>query len=371
MYITIIQPYLLQPSMIAIVIVSILFAWSMFVALILRYNRHHLTIEVSHMNRITSSVLEHNSAKVKEFLATSGKANFVLPNGSIIVAIRHDNVRRLVMLENKPSDGKRFVSSAEFNELGLTVPYTKGPHVRVLMRHGQAAHNLPALELRELWDKMSVDKQLEYTTRAVSRVSTETWWSLSEERRMTLTLQELRYDAPLTEKGCEEAVQASMLLKAYLQKHYPHAHVRVITSELLRTYETGALLLATWKTMHTSFSYDTTVYASNPSLNELHREIGSAVHMLGTEGRRVAESRDLDWEVYAQHVLKFPLSLKSIDAMTAEEKQEVRDKVVHITSENIPMPLEKRPTILHGVDVTHIVSDKTCPEYDLLTCWFL
>jgi hypothetical protein len=319
------------------------------------------------MNRITSSIIQHNKEAVTKFLATTKKANFVLPHGCIIIAKRCGNIRRLFMLDNEPSDGKRFVSSAEFNELGLTVPDCKGPVVGIYVRHYLAVHNLTALELRELWDKMPVNKQIEYTSRAVNRVSTETWWSLSEERRMTLTLRELRYDAPLTEKGCEEAVQASVLLKAYLQEHYPHAYVRVITSELLRTYETGALLLDTWKTMHTSYSYDTTVYASNPSLNELHREIGSAVHMLGTEGRRVAESRGLNWMVYSQHVLKSPLSLESIGAMTAEEQQDVQDKVIHVTSENTPMPLEERPLSLHGVRIIHANSDKRLPEYDLFT----
>jgi len=75
--------------------------------------------------------------------------------------------------------------------------------------------------------------------------------------------------------------------------------------------------------------------------------------MLGTEGRRVAESLGLRWTEYAQHILKKPLSSEAISDMTLEEQRAVEDNVVHITSENIPRPLEQRPTTLHGVSISH------------------
>ena len=278
------------------------------------------------------------------------------------------------MLDNQPADAKRFVSSVEFNELELTVPDSKGSNVSVFCRHGQALHNLTAGELQTVWDDMPEKSKSQYIVRAIGRIGVDKWSTLSPERRMVLTLQELRYDAPLTEKGRDEARQASEQLRAYLQENHPHAHVRVSTSELLRTYETGALLLATWNTMdmHTSFSYDTTVHASNAFLNELHREIGSAVHMLGTEGRRVAESLGLGWNVYAQYIFKVPLSSEAIDAMTGGEREVVEDKVAHITSENIPMSFELRPTTLHGVSISHASNPASNPEprkgeYDLFT----
>jgi hypothetical protein len=213
----------------------------------------------------------------------------------------------------------------------------------------------------------------QYILQAIDRIGVDKWSTLSLERRMVLTLQELRYDAQLTEKGRGEARQASEQLRTYLQENHPHAHVRVSTSELLRTYETGALLLATWNTMdmHTSFSYDTTVHASNAFLNELHREIGSAVHMLGTEGRRVAEALGLGWNVYAQYIFKVPLSSEAIDAMdamTGGEQEVVEDKVAHITSENIPMSFELRQTTLHGVSISHASNPEPRKgEYDLFT----
>jgi hypothetical protein len=260
---------------------------------------------------------------------------------------------RLYMVDNVPCDIVRFVSSHEFNNLSLTVPYIKGPNIKVLVRHGQAYHNLSAPELQKLWDAMTIEKQTMYLNRSTKRISTEIWQTLTPERQMVLTLQELRYDAPLTEKGQEEAKQASAQLRAYLQKHYPRAYVRVHASELWRAYETGAILLAMWSQKDCSFSFDSIIYASLPYLNELHREIGSVVHMLGTTGRHVAETLGLNWIEYAQHILKNPISRDAIYAMTTEEQQEVRDKVVHITSENIPMPKEERPTTLHGVDVEH------------------
>jgi hypothetical protein len=127
------------------------------------------------------------------------------------------------------------------------------------------------------------------------------------------------------------------------------------------------MFLTTWNDTHTSFSYETTVRASNASLNELHREIGSAVHMLGTEGRRVAESLGLRWTEYAQHILKKPLSSEAISDMTLEEQQAVEDNVVHIISENTPRPLEQRPTTLHGITISHDNVSDTCDVYDLFT----
>lgn len=352
--------------MIAIVIVTTLFMWSMVVAFLLRCRRRHINIAVTHMNRISASILEHNKEAIKDFLSKSGKANFVLPNGCIIVSTKHGNICRLFMLENLPSDAKRFVSSSEFNDLGLVVPYTKGPSVRIYVRHGQAFHNLTAPELRGLWDGMNDTNRTKYRTHAMNRISTKTWWSLSEERQMTLTLQELRYDAPLTEKGREEAVQASKQLMAYIQEHYPHACVCIHASELLRAYETGAMLLSTWTKNECSFSFDTVVYTSHQCLNEMHREIGSVVHMLGTPGRRVAESLDLDWKIYASYILKTPLSFEAIAAMTYEEQKEVRDKVVYITSENNPMPREQRPLVLHDITIHHHnVDSAKKTEYDL------
>lgn len=357
--------------MIAFAIASFLFFWSILIAWLMGQRDHYFDVNVSHMNRITCSIIQHNTDTIKEFLAKTEKASFVLPNGCIIVAVRHDNVRSLIMLENVPSDAKRFVSSAEFNELRLTVPGSKGPKVKAFVRHGQAFHNLSEAELQTVWDNMTENKQFMYITRATKRVGTEPWMSLSPERQLVLALQELRYDAPLTDKGCEEARQASEQLQSYLQENYPHAHVRVYASQMLRAYETGALLLATWNTMHTSFSFDTIVHASLPYLNELHREIGSPVHMLGTEGRRVAESLNLHWMEYARHILKNPLTQASIDVMTEEKQQEVKDKIVHITSENVPMPLKQRPISLHGISVCHSPNpalkshESTFKEYDL------
>jgi hypothetical protein len=354
--------------MLSLAIASFLFFWSMLIAWFMGKKDHIVDVHITHMNRITASIIQHNDAAIQEFLAKTGKANFVLPNCCIIVAVRHGNVRRLFMLDNKPTDAKRFVSSVEFNKLELTVPDSKGSNVSVFCRHGQALHNLTPGELQKVWDDMPEESKSQYITRTIERIGIERWSSKSPERRMILILQELRYDAPLTEKGREEARQASEQLRTYLQENHPHAHVRVVTSELLRTYETAALILDTWKTMDTSFSFDTTVQASKPFLNEVHREIGSAVHMLGTDGRLIAEALGLHWKVYAQYILKNPLSEEAIPAMSDEEQQVVKDKVVHITSENIPMPLKKRPSSLHGVPVSH----EPCPkprkrEYDLFT----
>jgi hypothetical protein len=340
----------------------------MLIAWLIGKKDHIVDVHITHMNRLVSSIIEHNHTTIQEFLTTSGKANFVLPNGCIIVAVRRGNVRRLFMLNNLPTDAKRFVSSLEFNELELTVPDSKGSNESVFCRHTQALHNLTPGELQKVWDDMPEESKSRYVKRATVRRGTERWRSLSPKRQFTLTLQELRYDAPLTEKGREEARQASEQLRTYLQENHPHAHVRVVTSELLRTYETAALILDTWKTMDTSFSFDTTVQASKPFLNELHREIGSAVHKLGTEGRLVAEALGEHWETYAQYILYKPLSQEDISNMSDDEQQVVKDKVVHITSENIPMPLEKRPSSLHGVPVSH----EPCPkprkrEYDLFT----
>jgi hypothetical protein len=326
---------------------------------------HVVNVYVTHMNRITASILEHNHSKIQEFLAKTGKANFVLPNGCIIIAVKHGNVIHLFMLDNQPADTKRFVSSVEFNELELTVPDSKGSNVSVFCRHFLGLHNLKADELQKVWDDMPEESKSQYIVRAIERIGTEIWRLISPERQLQHALQELRRDAPLTEKGRDEARQASLQLRAYLQENHPHAHVRMVTSELLRTYDTAALFLATWKTMDTSFSYDTIVHASNTFLNELHREIGSAVHMLGTDGRLVAETLGLHWTVYAQYILKNPLSQEDISNMSDDEQQLVKDRVMNCILENMPMPIEKRQSILHGVDIFHQPYSVRRREYDL------
>lgn len=316
---------------IATTITIILGVWTLLIAFLFSYDKKvRVKVYVSHMNRISSSLLQHNQQEIAQFLKESGKANFVLPNGAIIVGVVRNGQLHFTMLENQPTDTKRFISSTEFNSLHLSAPLQKGSStddVHIFIRHGQALHNLTSNELQELWKSMAHECK---------------------------TLKELRRDAPLTEKGQQEAREASYMLASYLEEHYPESHVTFYTSELLRAYETASLIVREWNLGYYTFTFDNVIYAGFRELNELHREIGSTVHMLGTPGRLIAETNGLTWQDYAPHILKNPpLTHLNNPSLTIQEG-ELKERVEHVTIENIPMEMEKRPTTLHGMLVKHV-----------------
>jgi len=311
---------------IATTITMILGAWTLLIAFLFSYDKKvRIKVYVSHMNRISSSILQHNQKVIAQFLKESGKANFVLPNGAIIVGVVRNGQLHFTMLKNQPPDTKRFISSDEFNLLQLSAPLQKGSStdvVHIFIRHGQALHNLTPNELEELWKSMVHE------------------WK---------TLKELRRDASLTEKGQQEAREASHVLASYLEEHYPESHVTFYTSELLRAYETASLIVREWNIGYYTFTFDNVIYAGFRELNELHREIGSTVHMLGTPGRLIAETNGLTWQEYAPHILKNPPLTHQGD-----REGELKERVEHVIFENIPMEREKRPTTLHGILVKHV-----------------
>lgn len=333
----------------------------------MRQYRRRVVIAVSHMNRVVSSLLHHNRDKIDAFLKKTGKENFVLPTGCIIIGTVSDGVMHLTMLLCMPKDTTRFVSSVDFDALELTVPsldYKEGG-VYVFMRHGQGKHNLLQKDLEELWVKMSHEERDFFISRAIDRncrMHGIPWVRLRQERRRFLAIREMRYDAPLTAMGRTEAVDAAKQLHTFLQDTYPYAYVKMYASELYRAYETAVLVLGEWLKEDCTFFFESVVHASFRILTELHREIGSATHQLGTKGRYVAESLGLQWEVYSQHILKKCLSVEQIRSMTDEERVQVEDKVVHVTSENTPMPIAERPTKLHGVTVSHVTSKVEYPD---------
>jgi bisphosphoglycerate-dependent phosphoglycerate mutase len=301
--------------------------------------------------------MEHNQDKVANFLKKTSKLNFVLPNGCVIVGTIDNNKMVLTMLENMPTDTTRFISSDEFNSLNLSAPIPQGSKnqdVYVFMRHGQARHNLTSTELEKVWEKMVDDEKEAIKSHAILRVGKSTWTLLPKERQDKLILQELCYDAPLTEKGKQEARDAARILGVYLQKYYPDASVQLYTSELQRAYETAAMVVSEWYNMHLSVSYDPVINAGYPVFNELHREIGSTVHMIGTPGRQVAEKFGLPWTDYAAHILKVPQTQEQINAMNDDDRFALEDKVINITSENLPIDRDDRRSSVHGVLVRHL-----------------
>ena len=333
--------------------------------------KRSVNIFVSHMNRISLSLLEHNHEAIQTFLKESGKASFVLPNGCIIIGICINGRIWFTMLYNSPTDTKRFISSVEFNSLKLSAPIPKGcrrQDVQVFVRHGQAIHNLTPTELQELWDSLPKEQKDEYTQRAIDYINNMSWykWDIrSEKDQQRIIYEIMRTDAPLTEKGRNEAIDASRLLAKYLEENYPSCDVSLYTSELLRAYETASVIIAEWMKHQRSFSYDPVVYAGFRELNELHREIGSAFHMLGTPGRCVAESLGLNWEEYAPYILKDPPTKDEltvlINANDSKQIWELQVRVKHVVNENTPKANEKRPTNLHGVVVKHHDRPKEYP----------
>jgi hypothetical protein len=236
------------------------------------------------------------------------------------------------------------------------------------MRHGQAIHNLTPEELQNLWDALSDEQKDEYTQRAIDYINARSWYkweTRTEKDQQRIIYEIMRTDAPLTEKGHNEAIDASRLLANFLEENYPSCDVSLYTSELLRAYETATIVVAEWMKQQLAFSYDPVVHAGFRVLNELHREIGSAFHMLGTPGRRVAETLGLNWEAYAPHILKSPPTEEElavlINAGDHTEKWNLQVRVKHVVDENTPMPKEERPTNLHGVVVKHHNRPKEYP----------
>jgi hypothetical protein len=275
------------------------------------------------------------------------------------------------MLFNAPSDTNRFISSVEFNSLELSVPIPKGcrrQDVHVFMRHGQAIHNLTPEELQNLWDALSDEQKKDYTQRAMDYINKKSWykWDLrtkGDQRRFIFKI--MRTDAPLTEKGRNEARDASHILAKYLEENYPSYDVSIYTSALLRAYETASVILAEWMKQQLAFSYDPVVHAGFRVLNELHREIGSAFHMLKDPGRLVAETLGLNWEEYAPYILKDPPTKEELAVLLTKddstEMWKLKGRVEHVVDENTPMPNETRPTTLHGVIVEHHDRPKEYP----------
>lgn len=341
--------------------------WSSFFSL----KRVRVKIYVSHMNRITSSLLQHNRDVVEAFLKKTGKTSFVLPNGCIIIGICINGRMYFTMLYNIPSDTKRFISSVEFNSLKLSAPIPRGcrrQDVHVFMRHGQAIHNLTPDELQVLWDALPDEQKKDYTQKAMDYINTRSWikWDMrTKENQRHIISKIMRIDAPLTEKGRNEAIEASRILAKFLEENYPSYDVTFYTSELRRAYETASVVLAEWKKHQFSFSYDPIVHAGFRELNELHREIGSAFHMLKTTGRSVAETLGLKWEEYALYILKNPPTEEELAVLLTKddstEMWELKERVEHVVNENTPIPKETRPTTLHGVIVEHC--EKTREEY--------
>jgi hypothetical protein len=330
--------------------------------------KRSVNIFVSHMNRISLSLLEHNHEAIQTFLKESGKASFVLPNGCIIIGICINGRIWFTMLYNSPTDTKRFISSVEFNSLSLSAPIPRGcrrQDVHVFMRHGQAIHNLTPIELQERWDALPDEQKEAVQIRAMDFINARSlckWTICTKEDKQRIIFKIMRIDAPLTEKGCNEARDASCLLAKFLQENYPSYKVTFYTSELLRAYETAAVVLAEWMKLQPSFSYDPVVHAGFRVLNEVHREIGAEFHMLKTPGRRVAESQGLKWMMYAPHILKNPPTENEVaDWIRTDKHEELRRRVEHVVDENTPMPKKTRPTNLHGVDVKHC--DRSCKEY--------
>lgn len=333
----------------------------------MRQYRRHIVIAVSHMNRLVASLKHNNDSIVKDFIKKKGKG-FVLPTGCVIVGTVIGGIMHFTMLPCAPKEIGRYVSSEEFNELGLTLPRSLGykeGEVRMFLRHGQGYHNLSQQQLDELWVKMSQEERDVFIARAIDRncrMRGTPWVRIPQKRRRLLAIREMRYDAPLTAMGRKEADDAAKQLRTFLQNTYPYASVKMCASELYRAYETAALILKEWLDEGCTFFFESLVHASFRILTELHREIASATHELGTDGRRVAESLGLRWEVYAQHILKTCLTVEEIQSMTDEERLQIEDKVVHVTSENTPRAFEERPTILHGITVSHVMSEVKYPD---------
>jgi broad specificity phosphatase PhoE len=337
----------------------------------------NIDVCVSHMNRIVSSI-SHNNPDVNEMLGKLKfpKANLVLPNGAIIIGIRRGNRLYLFMLPCLSLDPKRFVSSDEFNSMNLSVPLPIGHRkntVYAIIRHGKAYHNATKDELIKLWnDVLTTDQQNEYAQKAMDRFTAkghtqEEWKALSLTEQVALSIKEMRYDAPLTEEGRNEARQASEQLRIYIDATYPGAVVNVYTSPLYRAYETASYLIKGWIDNECTFSFTPTVNANFRELIEINRAMQSANHALGTPERAIAESSKRTMDEYVLTILKNPPTKDIWATMSPTERQPFYDSVDDVLAENVPLLVKKRPSTLNGVPICHKGSGKVYAEVDLFS----
>lgn len=335
-----------------------------------------IDVHVSHMNRIVLSILRHNP-KVNDLLKKLAipKANLVLPNGAVIIAFRCGNVLILFMLPCVSLAPTRFISSEEFNEMKLCIPIPKGHRrkkVYVFTRHGKAFHNTTNDELQKLWTELDPTLQQEYAQKAMERFTAkghtqEKWESLPTTERDTLSMKEMRYDAPLTEEGREEARHASEQLRAYINATYPGAVVNVFASPLYRAYETASYLIKGWIDNECAFSFTAVVNANFRELIEINREMQSANHALGTPERAIAESNERTMKEYALTILRNPPTEQVLDAMSPAEIQLIDDRVESVLAENVPRLEEDRPSALNSIQINHIGSGEVYVEVDLFS----
>jgi broad specificity phosphatase PhoE len=257
----------------------------------------------------------------------------------------------------------------------LSVPLPKGhcrKKVYVFTRHGKAYHNATKDELQKLWTELEPTLQREYTQKAMERFTVkdharEEWESLPTTERDTLSMKEMRYDAPLTEEGREEARRASEQLRTYINKEYPGAVVNVFASPLYRAYETASYLICGWMNNECAFSFTAVVNANFRELTEINREMQSANHAFGTPKRAIAESNERTMYEYALTVLKNPLTEKEWVAMSPTDKEPYIIRVKSVLAENIPRLVEDRPFALNGVPISHKGSEKVYAQVDLFS----
>lgn len=259
--------------------------------------------------------------------------------------------------------------------MNLSVPLPKGHRGKtkyVIIRHGKAYHNATKDELFKLWTELDPSEQQKYAQKAMDRFTAkghmlEEWESLPTTEKDTLSMKEMRYDAPLTEEGREEARHASEQLRTYINATYPGAVVNIYASPLYRAYETASYLIKGWIDNACSFTFTPEVKANFRELIEINREMQSANHALGTPEREIAESNTRTLEEYALTILKQPPTTEIWATMSLAERQPFYDRVDGVLAENVPRCVEERPSALNGVPISHKGSGQSYTEVDLFS----
>lgn len=102
-----------------------------------------------------------------------------------------------------------------------------------LVRHGEAQHNVLEAQAQEIARKEA----------AALGLSDEATAALVEKRREAVLLDPALRDAPLTDRGCEHALQCARRLQALIDRDITHAPTEALVSPLSRTLETCRIIL--------------------------------------------------------------------------------------------------------------------------------
>lgn len=311
-------------------------------------------------------------ARVNEFMKSlqEPKGNLVFDNLAGISFKNKDGKCKISMVENTPSNPKRFISPDEFKDmiesLCPDIPSIEGladGDENLMFRHGPGYHNLD-----DAAQKNTLESEHELRAILKKKAEFRLGHPINEDSTDEL-LSEMVLDAGLTPKGIVDTMHAVDIISRHISDPsnrtiYFHA------ATLNRTYHSAALLARGLSRL--DFQVSDTIRAGFVELTERSRAIGSPFYNFGSLERLQVESLvhqlcsgklKISLEELAFLILKKDerpkMSLEEFIGQPEEIKKPIIGKVTRVLRENTPVNVALRPKKLLGFKITHDGSGKT------------